>query len=160
MKDPVEKTLEVGVVLSFAALIFVVSFQILSRIFFPEFSQIWTEEVTRFLFIYSVALASPLALKKKAFINVDLINYAPKGFFVVVSVICQLVVIALFAVLFYKGLDFTKLGVFQRARTINFPIAYIYAAIPLMGFLMTGYGVYNLFYFLNHIRKGGSAKQW
>lgn len=160
MRDPLEKLLKAGVFVVFSALVLVVSFQIFSRIFFPDWSQIWTEEVTRFLFIHSIALAAPLAMKQRDYVNIDLINRIPARAFTIVKIVIDFMVVALFFIIFYYGIQFTGLGLHQRAPTIKIPIAVIYVSIPFMGVLMVYYAVSNLIGFIKHIKAGGDARTW
>src|SRR5699024_12672034 len=55
----------------FTALLIVVVAQILSRYFPYQFT--WTEELSRYLFVYSMVTAAPVALRKSEFITVDLV---------------------------------------------------------------------------------------
>ena len=160
MKDPLEKVLKAGVFTVFSALVLVVTFQVLSRILFPDLSQIWTEEVTRFLFIYAIALAAPLAMKRRAYVNIDLINKLPSKFVIVIKVLVELMIICLFVVIFYYGIKFTMLGASQRAPTIKIPISVVFVAVPFMGALMTLYSAANLIDFIKHIKSVGDVESW
>jgi len=160
MKDPLEKVLKAGVFIVFAALILVVTFQVFSRILFPDLSQIWTEEVTRFLFIYSIALAAPIAMKRKAYVNIDLINKLPAKLLIIVKIIIEILILVLFAVIFYYGIKFTMLGTIQRAPTIKIPIAIVFVTIPVMGAFMTFYCAVNFIKFIKYLKAGGDVKSW
>lgn len=155
MKDPIEKALTFMVIVSFTALIFTVTFQVFTRVFLPGFSQIWTEEVTRFLFIYSITLSAPLAMKRKMYVNIDLINHLPSKMKIIIHVIIQLAVAFLFLILMIYGLQFTKIGMTQMAPTIKIPISAIFITIPVMGALMVFYTLYNLYLYLNSVKNNG-----
>jgi len=64
------RLLELSSILSFLGLVAVVLLQVYARLFLPK-SPHWTEEASRFLFIYTVSFASGLAIREKAFVNVD-----------------------------------------------------------------------------------------
>ncbi len=66
----IEKFLEFGAVVLVILLIAVVLLQIFSRLFLTS-SPSWTEEIARFLFIYAVAFAAPLAIEKNGYVNVE-----------------------------------------------------------------------------------------
>lgn len=155
MKDPIEKVITVFVIISFTIMILNVSFQVFSRVFTPGLSQIWTEELTRFLFIYSVTIAAPLAMKRKMYVNIELVNFLPQVIQDILHIIIQLAVAILFSIIMIYGCQFTKLGMTQLAPTIRIPIAIIYISIPIMGALMTFYTLYNLFLYIKSIKKGG-----
>jgi TRAP-type transport system small permease protein len=160
MKDPLEKILKAGVFLVFSSLVLVVAFQVFSRIFFPNFSQIWTEEVTRFLFIYSIALAAPLAMKEEAYVNIDLVNRLPSKLLIPIKIGINILFITLFLIIFYYGIHFTILGTTQRAPTIKIPISTVFVSVPVMGGLMVYYAVRNLAKFIRFIKSGGDAGSW
>ena len=64
------RVLELGSILSFLGLVGVVLLQVYARLFLPK-SPHWTEEASRFLFIYTVSFASGLVVREQAFVNVD-----------------------------------------------------------------------------------------
>ncbi|WP_199614019.1 TRAP transporter small permease [Paenibacillus alkalitolerans] len=139
----IDRTLETACFIVFAALILVVVIQILSR--FLPFSFIWTEELARFLFIYGIVLGAPLAIKRKEFVNVDmLINKLPprnKRFY---DIILNVAVILLMFIIGMKGMEFAGLGVGQQSSTMPIPMAVPYASICISAFLMVLYSLHNL----------------
>lgn len=66
-----EKILSVLAIISFIALIGVVLLQILSR--FTPISFIWTEEMTRYFFLYTIAFAAGLGVVRNEYIGIDFI---------------------------------------------------------------------------------------
>lgn len=156
MKDPLEKILKTGVFCVFTALILTVSFQVFSRIFFPSLSRIWTEELTRFLFIYAVAFAAPLAMKQRAYVNIDLIDKLPVRIVIPVKILVEIMTAVLFLLVFYYGIRFTMLGIYQRAPTIKIPMAAVFMSIPIMGGLMLFYSAVNFLSFLKKLKTGGT----
>lgn len=156
MKDPLEKVLKIGVFSVFILLILTVSFQVFSRVFFPSLSRIWTEELTRFLFIYAIAFAAPLAMKQAAYVNIDLIDKLPVRIVILVKIVVEIMIAALFLLVFYYGIRFTMLGIHQRAPTIKIPMAAVFVSIPIMGALMFFYSVVNFWKFLKKLKTGGT----
>lgn len=156
MKDPLEKVLKIGVFSVFILLILTVSFQVFSRVFFPSLSRIWTEELTRFLFIYAIAFAAPLAMKQAAYVNIDLIDKLPVRIVILVKIVVEIMIAVLFLLVFYYGIRFTMLGIHQRAPTIKIPMAAVFVSIPIMGALMFFYSVVNFWKFLKKLKTGGT----
>lgn len=156
MKDPLEKILKIGVFCVFTVLILTVLFQVFSRIFFPALSRIWTEELTRFLFIYAIAFAAPLAMKQAAYVNIDLIDKLPVRIVILVKILVEIMTAALFLLVFYYGIRFTMLGIYQRAPTIKIPMAVVFISIPIMGGLIFFYSVVNFWNFLRELRTKGA----
>lgn len=160
MKDPIEKGLTFIVIISFTALMLTVLMQVFTRVFTPEWSQIWTEEVTRFLFIYSITMAAPLAMKRKMYVNIELINYLPAKIQIVVHILIQLAITTLFLILMIYGFEFTRIGMTQTAPTIKIPISFIFVTIPVMGAFMVLYTIYNLYLYIKSVKNGGGSLQW
>lgn len=154
--DVIEKILKFCTFMSFLGLICAVSFQVITRFLLPNLSQVWTEELTRFLFIFSVSFAAPLAMKKKEYVNVDiLINLFPKKVREIIQLLIYAVTIGLFSIVLYFGFEFAKLGVNQSAPTMNIPMVYVYSAIPVMAMLIVGYTIYNVVQHIKEMKKRG-----
>jgi TRAP-type C4-dicarboxylate transport system permease small subunit len=155
--DPIEKTLFMGTLFCFTALLVVVSLQILTR--FLPFSFVWTEELSRFLFIYSIAFASPLAMKKKEFVNVDIfINKFPKKIRRVHELIIYLIIVVLMAIITTKGLEFLLLGVDQNSATMAMPMSVAYSSIFITSLFITLYAIYHVIGQAKIVTKGDSLK--
>lgn len=138
-----DRTIEMACFIVFAALILIVVIQILSR--FLPFSFIWTEELSRFLFIYGIVLGAPLAIKRKEFVNVDMIiNKFPPGFKRVYDIILNLAIIILMIIIGVKGIEYAGLGANQQSATMPIPMAIPYASIGITAFLMVLYCLQNL----------------
>lgn len=139
-----DKILETVLFLAFSVLILIVTFQVLSR--FLPISFIWTEELSRFLFIYAISLGAPLAIKRNEFINVEMaINKLPKTVKGVYETVIHLVTIVLMLIIGIKGIDFASLGVTQQSATMPVPMAIPYASISISAFLMALYSILNIF---------------
>lgn len=144
-KDYLSKFLEFCTFATFSLLVINVLFQVLSRKFFPQFSVIWTEEMSRLLFVYSVAFAAPLAAKRKEYVSVELFQHRVSPKLVkVLKVIIELTTILLFTLVSYTGISFVKLGMNQRSVTMGHQMGYVYMSIVGTCILITIYSVNNL----------------
>ncbi|AOT70713.1 TRAP transporter small permease [Geosporobacter ferrireducens] len=149
-KDIIERILELGTSLAFGALVVNVTIQVVTRFLIPSVTVVWTEEASRFLFIYSVVFAAPLAMKKREYVNVDmLLNIMPKGMRKAIELLIQIASIGLFGVVFIKGIEFAKLGMGQTSATLGIPMYRIYSSIAITSFFIMIYGIYN---FVSDIR--------
>ncbi|GLO64517.1 MULTISPECIES: TRAP transporter small permease [Oceanobacillus] len=136
----IDKILGIIAMLLFAALLLVVIIQILSRYFPYDF--IWTEELSRYLFVYSIVIAAPLALRKQEFIKVDmLIEFLPKHVRRIYESVIAVLILLFSVVLFIYGFNLVTLGIDFYAPTLGFSMAYTYAAIPLLAVLLIVYSV-------------------
>lgn len=148
-KDILEKLLEAGAFLTFLALVINVSIQVITRNLMPSVTVVWTEELSRLLFIYSIVFCAPLAMKKEEYVNVDIIlNLMNKKVRWVADLLIKAASTVLFAIVSYKGIEFAKLGVNQTSAVLRVPMVYAYSSISITCLLITGYGVYNMY---NHI---------
>jgi TRAP-type C4-dicarboxylate transport system permease small subunit len=155
LMSKVDKILGIISMLLFAALIIVVVIQILSR-YFP-YDVIWTEELSRYLFVYSMVTAAPLALRRNEFITVDILIEAlpEKGQRIYESIIAG--AIAIFSlVLFIYSLTFINLGLDFYSPTLGFLMAYAYAAIPLLAILLF---VYSITYIVDRYQNNAQGKE-
>ena len=149
-KDYIEKILEIGTFLAFSALLLNVTLQVATRFFLPALSPVWTEELSRFLFIYAVVFAAPLAMKKKEYVNVDiLLNSLSKSGRNILEILIEIISIALFILLFIKGIEFARLGIGQTSATLGISMTIAYSSIAITAFFIFIYGIYNL---VCHIR--------
>ena len=141
----IERILELGTFIAFAALVIVVLVQVATRFLIPSIIVTWTEETTRFLFVYSVVFAAPLAMKKKEYVNVDLLlNIMPEGVRKIAELLIQAATVGLFALVFTKGIEFAKLGIGQSSPTLGIPMYYAYSSISITSFFIMIYAIYNL----------------
>ncbi|MFA1642591.1 TRAP transporter small permease [Chryseomicrobium imtechense] len=122
-------------VLCLTGLIIVVSLQILSR--YLPLSYVWTEELTRYLFLYAIAFAAPLALLRNEYINVDLIvtrfsetfrRYYDIGVYVTIALIS--------ALLIKEGWTFVEIGRAQMSATMPIRMSVIHASLFIMGIFL------------------------
>ncbi|MFS0749381.1 TRAP transporter small permease [Oceanobacillus sp. 1P07AA] len=144
----IDKIIGIIAMLLFAALLLVVIIQILSRYFPYDF--IWTEELSRYLFVYSIVIAAPLALRKQEFIRVDmLIELLPKHVRRIYESVIAVLILLFSVVLFIYGFNLVTLGIDFYAPTLGFSMAYTYAAIPLLAVLLM---VYSVVYIVDQFR--------
>ena len=114
----------------------VVLLQVLMRYLFAEPNP-WSEEVSRFAFIWVSLLGASLAVEHRAHFGFDQVTkkLAPRPRRVV-ETFAQTVV-ALFAlVLIGTGIALMDLTLGERSPALNLPIALVYAAAPVSGLLM------------------------
>lgn len=153
-KDFIEKILEAGAFIVFSALVLNVTYQVVTRFAFPSLSAVWTEEASRFLFIYAVVFAAPLAMKKREYVNVDIfLEILPQKVRTGLEILINAGSAVLFVFVFLRGIDFAKIGVGQTSATLGIPMTIAYSSIAITSFFIAIYGIYN---FVDHIRSLGN----
>jgi TRAP-type C4-dicarboxylate transport system permease small subunit len=116
-----------------AILIVPVTLQIISRYTALIPSWIWTEELSRFLFIWMVMLGAMIGIREHTHFEVDVWpDLAPKptALLRIVSNLCVLV----FALVFvWWGIEFVRFGWNQLSELAELPMPWIFLAWPLAG---------------------------
>ena len=116
-----------------AVLIVPVTLQIVSRYTALIPSWIWTEELSRFLFIWMVMLGAMIGIREGTHFEVDLwpeLGSRPAALLRIVSNVFVLV----FALVFvWWGIAFVRFGWDQSSELAELPMVYIFAAWPVAG---------------------------
>ena len=73
LKNFCEGILKMGSIASLAGMVSVVMLQVVARLFFPKVPT-WTEEVSRLMLLYTVGFSAGLAVKERAYVNVDILT--------------------------------------------------------------------------------------
>ena len=97
----------------------------------------WSDEVAQFLFLwlsYLGALAALMGGSHYSFPN--LIDLLPARLRFAAKTVSDLIVLAMLAVLVWCGTRLVDLLHHQRSPAIDLPVYYVYAALPLVSFLM------------------------
>lgn len=101
----------------------------------------WTEELARFLLIWTSLLAAVVAAKRRAHFRVTLLlDRLGRPGAVLVDVLCLLV---LTVVLGY-GVQLVWVFHGQKAPALGIPMSLVYAAVPVSALLIVGYVVRDL----------------
>ncbi len=122
-----------GLIVTVAA---VVLLQVLMRYLFA-YPNPWSEEVSRFCFIWVSMLGASLAVEHGAHFGFDQVT---KGLTPrvrsAVEAFASVVVLIFSLVLVVTGISLMLLTMGERSSALNLPIALVYAAVPASGALM------------------------
>ncbi len=134
----------------FVALVIVVFIQFFYRSFMPQ-SPGWTEEISRFLFIFSVVFAAPVALYNNEYIEVDILfnKFAPSIQWII-RVITYIALIIFFIIIGYRGIDYIKVAMYQTAPASGIKMSIPYSSISILMFLMAYFCTIKLFNLLTN----------
>lgn len=132
MTKLIERLLGFLTIVSFIGVISAVVVQIMAR--YLPYNAVWTEELTRYFFIFTICFGAPLGLLKGEYINVDVIlKRIPLKIRKYYEIVIYLLILALSVVLVMEGLTFTEIGANQLSATMNFPMSYIHAGFVILG---------------------------
>jgi len=108
----------------------VVTVQIIFRIFFSALS--FTEEISRYLLVWSSLFAASVAYKQGAHIAVTFIVEKFKGKSKsLMAIIINLISVIFFLIVIFYGLQLINMQVFQTSPALLIPMRYIYLCIPI-----------------------------
>lgn len=131
--DKLELYLMIGFLGVFLLNIFI---QIILRLFFKS-PLSFTEEVSRYSFVWMVFLGLSYATRYDRHIRVDfLYDRFPKIIKFLVEILLNILTIIIFFWIFNTGLEYVEYSSITRTYALNIPRSIVVAIIPLSGFLM------------------------
>lgn len=123
------------VFLAMAALIGVITLQIISRVFFSAVG--WTEEVARFLLVWITFLAATLAYRRRRHIAVTfVVDALPPRIRQASRLLATLVVLAFMISLIVIGSRYMQVQSFQKSASLRLSMTWVYAVMPFCAALM------------------------
>ena len=97
----------------------------------------FSEELARYMFIWSVAMGSALALKTRSHIGVELVvERLPKSLAYPAKIVASAINLLFFALLIWYGLDMTIETMDQESAALSLPMGYVYLSVPLSGIVL------------------------
>ncbi len=139
-----DRLLEGGTLISFLALIGVVSLQVFARFFLPKVPH-WTEEASRIFFIYTVCFAGGLAIREKAYVNVDVfLNLFGGKMRSFIQLFLDGLVAAFMGLVCYYSLSLVQIGMIQKSPALGIPVNYLFASMTLLSGTVVFYTLYDV----------------
>jgi TRAP-type C4-dicarboxylate transport system permease small subunit len=113
---------------------------------FFELSLVWTDELARYTFIWSVLLGTVVVFKHKTHIMIDaLSNLLPKAFNTIIQIVVRLGMLYLFFILLKYGWELTIQTWGVPTTSLEIPTGFVYLAVPLSSFLLMTYTLIELY---------------
>src|SRR5215510_8242164 len=119
--------------LSVAVLVLPVSLQIISRYTALIPSYIWTEEMARFLFVWTIMIGAMIGIRESSHFEVDVWPQLPRRAEAVVRIMARLGVLALALVFVVGGIEFTRFAWHRISELAELPLWLIHLAWPVAG---------------------------
>jgi TRAP-type C4-dicarboxylate transport system permease small subunit len=116
-----------------AILIVPVTLQIVSRYTALIPSWIWTEELSRFLFIWMIMLGAMIAVREGSHFVVDVLPDLPPRPTALLQIVTNLLVLAFALVFVWWGIEFVRFGWDQSSELAELPMTFIFIAWPVAG---------------------------
>ena len=131
--DAYASLLSLLLVVSTAVLIFPVSLQIFSRYTELIPSYIWTEELARFVFIWSIMLGAMLGIKEGTHFTVDVFPVLKPRAAALVNIVSNVAVLVFAVVFVWFGIEFTQFAWGRTSELADLPLWLIHVAWPMAG---------------------------
>jgi len=131
--DALYRVLNVLIVITVVILIIPVMLQILSRFvdFVPRY--IWTEEMARFFFIWTVMLGAMVAVREGTHFDVDVWPELKPRANALLRLVSSVFVLLLAIVFLWWGVQYASFGWNQTSEIADLPMWLIFIAWPLLG---------------------------
>lgn len=125
-------------------MVFDVTWQVFTRFIMRDPSS-FTEELATFLLIWIGLLGSAYALRQKAHLGIDILTFkmSPKFQFIWEFVIYAIVALFAALVLVWGGIRLVKITLYlnQISAALRIKMGYVYAVVPITGFLFIFYSI-------------------
>lgn len=112
----------------------------------------WTEEMSRFFFVWLIMVGATLGVREKMHFDVDFLPQLSDQANRVLRFVCQLLMLVFSGVIFYWGIEFTQFGWNQTSELADMPMWWIFIAWPISGFLW-------IVFLLNHMFSKASGDE-
>ncbi|MBO8141282.1 MAG: TRAP transporter small permease [Firmicutes bacterium] len=116
-----------------AVLVAVMSIVLIAQVFFRfvlQNSLSWSEELSRYLFVWVSMLGAGIALRQHFHPGLTLVvDRLPPRARAAVKVLAQLLVLALLIVVIREGYELGRMNAWQRSPAMGIPMTYPYAAV-------------------------------
>jgi len=140
-----------------AVLIVPVTLQIISRYTALIPSWIWTEELSRFLFIWMVMLGAMIGVRESTHFEVDVWPDLGPRAAALLRIVSNVFVLAFALVFVWWGFAFVQFGWNQDSELAELPMVFIFAAWPVAGLTWVLFLGESLVDNIRILRGGGSA---
>lgn len=116
-----------------AILVVPVTMQVVSRFTGLIPSYIWTEELSRFMFIWMVMLGAMIAVREGTHFEVDVWPELSPRAGARLRIVSNLLVLLFALVFVYWGIQFVRFGWNQESELAELPMPFIFLAWPIAG---------------------------
>jgi len=142
--DKLNKAVSIILAILLAVMTIVILLQVFSRFVFT-LPIAWSEELGKYLMIYTTFLAAAVAFREGKLIGVTFLLEKLNGESLKrAQMIINLLSMVLFAVLFYQGIKMCGEVMMQSTYSLGVSMAVPYSAIPVGAFLLFINGIANL----------------
>ena len=133
-----------GAVLCLLSIVFVVLYQILARYALPK-APVWTEEISRYFFIYSIILTSGTVIIKRRHVRLEIFQHKlSEKWKLIYNIFCHVLISVFCLMLIQYAWKYASIGKFQTSPALTIKMSWIFgstviffALVPLTCILLT-----------------------
>ncbi|AEF53100.1 TRAP transporter small permease [Marinomonas posidonica] len=123
------------------AIIVVVLIQVFSRFLLPS-SPIWTEELSRYLFIYLIVMGSGLVIRQNRHVRLELFQSSLNRFwYKAYQVFCHLLAGGFAVYIFPYAIKYAEIGRWQTSPALEVPMYWAFLSVSFFFMLTALYSV-------------------
>ncbi|MGB9813905.1 MAG: TRAP transporter small permease [Thermovenabulum sp.] len=105
----------------------------------------WSEELARYLFVWSVLLGSAMCVKRRSHVGVEVfMMYLPKNLQKYGVFLADIFGLIFYGILIVYGFNVVKITMNQSSASLGIKMGYPYLSIPVAGIVMFLNGLYNM----------------
>ena len=105
----------------------------------------WSEELVRFIFVWLTFIAAGMGVRERIHIGIDaVVNILPRQLQKAAALTVASVITGFGIFLLVTGVTLTADTHGQASPALGIPMSYIYASVPVMGFLLICFGLNNI----------------
>lgn len=140
LSNSIDNFIMKAVFLSIVGMLLAITLQIIFRVFFDALT--WTEELSRYLLVWSTFLGATLAYKRGMHISVTFcVNLFAKKMQKTVIIFSILLSMIFFAVVIVFGFKYMAMQALQVSAALRMPMKWVYIVIPMSFIVMSVHGV-------------------
>lgn len=130
LSDSLDSAFRFALFVTLVSMIVVITAQVIFRFFFDALS--WSEELSRYLLVWSTFIGTTVAFKKGAHIAVTFgVDFLPVHLQKIVRTLSCILMGIFFAITIWYSIYLFKMQVFQMSPAMGIKMRYIYMIIPI-----------------------------
>ena len=133
------KLLEILLAACVGILVFPVTLQVISRYTELIPSYIWTEEMARFLFIWTIMIGAMVGVREAQHFEIDVWPILSRRAEAAVRIVARLGVLAMAVIFVIAGIEFTRFAWNRTSELAELPLWLIHIAWPVAGFTWSAF---------------------
>jgi len=134
--DKINKCLNWVSIISITVMLFIIFLQVIFRYVFHN-SLTFSEELARYLFVWTVFMGSAVVARDNGHIVVGVLTERLKGKKAkYVKIAAYIFTMIFVTILFFQGLKMMRLSSFQHSPALGLSMSWVYLAIPVAMFVM------------------------